>query len=340
MIKWPTQQTIRRMASAMMSSSMLLRSADSKEMTNSNKGDSKKQQQQQQQRSRRPRSRQSSRPRATTVTAPPLEPPNRSYLFPDYKGQSSLRPSNSNISMLKTMDKWMDDHYPEEPLPSNETSGSNRLVRTEMSHPQQQQRQPSNESSRSNMLVRKEMRSSEPRSKRKTRKITLEPEEHQQQEVQPPRPFLQQKASQPQQQQQQLPITAPTINLIRDVINDDDDDNAVASDMESVYTMERTIEDGDGDTVTLATAATMESSFTLMEMKRSTCKMLHDEILGVMDDACRSVEQVFTAFTLQEADVKAVCTRIDRAKVQMTRSLKITTVHEERRRRVARRLEL
>jgi hypothetical protein len=51
--------------------------------------------------------------------------------------------------------------------------------------------------------------------------------------------------------------------------------------------------------------------------KRGVLDLLHEEILGVIDDMALSLEQVLNAFTLQEADIKAVVERIDKAKNQM-----------------------
>jgi hypothetical protein len=358
--KWPNQQSIRRMAAAMMSSSALLRSPDSKEMLQGDHASKKSQ------RSRRSR-------RASAANAAPssvLQPSNRnrstsaaSIPLNHSPTSSNVRPSFSNSSSIA---QWVVDHYPDQPIPPMESStrkNANTQVRRISTpphqQPQQQQHSDSNKSPRRNMLVRKEMQSAsssseqQPRSSKrnKTRKITLEPQQQEQHNNM--RSFLTKQKLVPnkQQQQQQLKI----LNIVRGVNNDDDRDDeysmddlttndvdiTAVSDTESVFTMERTVDgvdDGDGeeeeeeeDTVTIATMGTMESSFTRMEMKRSTCRMLHDEILGVVDDTCRSVEQVFTAFTLQEADVKAVFSRIDRAKLQMHRSLKITTIHEERR---------
>jgi hypothetical protein len=44
---------------------------------------------------------------------------------------------------------------------------------------------------------------------------------------------------------------------------------------------------------------------------------VRNEILGVIDDASRSMEQVMHVFTLDDNDIRAVCNRIDKAKRQM-----------------------
>lgn len=52
---------------------------------------------------------------------------------------------------------------------------------------------------------------------------------------------------------------------------------------------------------------------------------LHEEVLGVYDDIFLSLEQVLNAFSLQEADIKAVAGRIVKAKRQMAK-LKTTSI--------------
>ena len=55
-----------------------------------------------------------------------------------------------------------------------------------------------------------------------------------------------------------------------------------------------------------------------LESRRTIYEVVQDEIFGVFEDTSRSVEQVLSAFTLQDDDIQAVFGRIDKAKQQMT----------------------
>jgi hypothetical protein len=151
-------------------------------------------------------------------------------------------------------------------------------------------------------------------SKRRSRKVTPEPVR--------PRPPKQKSSKQPPPPQVQQPKQKVTVIPASPIANKSGD---VSDTEESAYTLEtvrteRTLDYKD-EVATLGTYAD-DASFVRMQEKRSTLQMVHDEIVGAIDDTSRSVEQVFSAFTLSDSDIKAVCSRIDRAVMQMNRSLK------------------
>jgi hypothetical protein len=84
---------------------------------------------------------------------------------------------------------------------------------------------------------------------------------------------------------------------------DDDDD---FEEDETFYTLD------DGESTTGGKPRTASAS------KDGFLDRLRAEVLGAIDDTAMALEQVLNVFTLQEADIKAVMGRIDKAKRQMS----------------------
>jgi hypothetical protein len=85
---------------------------------------------------------------------------------------------------------------------------------------------------------------------------------------------------------------------------DDDDD---FDEDETFYTLE------DGESTTGGKGRTSKASSS----GDGFLDRLRAELLGAIDDTAMALEQVLNAFTLQEADIRAVMGRIDKAKLQM-----------------------
>ena len=92
-------------------------------------------------------------------------------------------------------------------------------------------------------------------------------------------------------------------------------------------TLDTTQQTWDDDTATLDDTVTLNDTFdqgtvvSLEEAPKSFFDKIRDEIFGAIEDTTASLEDVFSAFTLREEDIRAVMGRIDKAKRQMEGSI-------------------